>query len=106
MMGGGKEEPLSSIPLKDAQATYDKAKAAFDKSPKDDAAKKAYIDAANNLADSNMNSDLPPNVKYPGGLKLYRDVVKVDAGNKHATYWIKMISDIYASLGKPVPGGG
>ncbi len=106
MGSGGGEPPLNVLPLRQAQADYEKAKKAFDRSPKDDKAKKAYIDAANTLADSTMESEQPPNVKYPGALKLYKDVAKLDPSNAHATGWIKEINDIYASLHKAPPGGG
>jgi len=102
----GGEPPLNVIPVKDAQSAYDKAKKDFDKSPADAKAKSAYEDAANTLADSTMQSDSPPNVKYPAALKLYREVAKIDPQNSHATYWVKQITDIYASMGKQPPGGG
>ena len=109
MSGGGPvsspDEPLHTLPVKDAQAAYDKAKKAHDAAPKDAKAAKDYIEATNTLADSTMMGDGPPNVKYPGALKLYREVLKTDATNSHAQKEIKLMEDIYASLGKPVPGG-
>ena len=101
------DEPLDIKPVKVAQAAYDAAKKAFAAAPKDDKAKKAYLETTNTLADSTMqDATLANSVKYPGALKLYRQVVKTDPTNKHANYWINMIKSIYAQLGKPVPGGG
>jgi len=111
MSGGMPQEPtLNAIPLKQAQADYDKAKKAFDKAPTDNKAKVAYVEATNTLADSTMQSGeesgQPPNVMYPAALKLYHEVVKVDPNNSHANQWIAFMTAIYKSMGKTPPEGG
>lgn len=80
------------------------AKSAFVKSPKDPKAKAAYIKSSNKLAYTAMNAlTLPPRVKYPKALRLYRDVLKVDPKNAEALKWKKQIEDIYRSMGRPIP---
>lgn len=100
------DEKLDAKPLKEAQPAYDSAKKAFDAAPKDAKAKEAYIKATNSLADSTMLADeLPPKVKYPGALKIYREVLKADPNNKHAKIEEAQIVSIYKSMGREVPGG-
>jgi hypothetical protein len=49
------------------------------------------------------SSPLPPGQKYPKALAMYREVLKLDPNHAEARDATKMIEDIYASLGKPVP---
>jgi len=103
----GQDEPVNVKTLSEAQPAYDKAKAAFLKAPTDAKAKEAYISATNTLADSTMMAaDLGPKKQYPGALKLYREVLKTDASNKHADVESKLIIGIYKSMGRPVPAEG
>ena len=82
------------------------AKAAYDKNPGDAGVKKDYVEATFQNAQFYMyNSPLPPNQKYPKALALYRQVLALEPDNAEAKDAIKMIEDIYASLGKPIPQG-
>lgn len=87
-----------------AKAKYTKTKAAFKASPKNAAAKKAYVDATVNYATTTMMSGvLTPKEKYPTALALYREALKTDPNNKEAKNNAKMIEDIYRSMGRPIP---
>lgn len=82
------------------------AKAAFDKKPGDAGAKKDFVEATFQNAQFYMyKSPLPPNQKYPKALAMYRQVVALDPDHAQAKDAIKIIEDIYASLGKPAPQG-
>lgn len=109
MAGGGMagQPPPDVKPLKDAQAAYDKAKKAYTAAPKDEKAKKAFVDAANDLADSNMFAkDLTPKVMYPNALKYYREAAKADPSNAKAKGNIDLIVSIYKQMGKTPPAEG
>lgn len=83
---------------------YVAAKGAYTKKPKDAKLKQEYIKVSLKLANDTMVSPpLPPKVKYPKALRLYREVLKVDPKNKEATENKKMIEDIYKSMGIPIP---
>jgi hypothetical protein len=83
---------------------HDDAKAAFDKVPKDEKAKKAYVEATVKLGTATMMSpDLPPREKYRGALAFYREALKVDPSNAEANNNKKLIEGIYKQMGRPVP---
>lgn len=108
-MDGGSmagQPPANVKSVKDAQAAYDAAKKAFSAAPKDDKAKKAYVDATNDLADANMFSDEPPRVKYPNALKYYREAAKTDPNNEKAKQNVDLIVGIYKQMGKTPPAEG
>ena len=68
------------------------------------AVSKALVDAHMAKGDSFMTNDkVPPRVKYTTALQEYRKVVAIDKTNKKAADNIKMIEDIYKSMGRPVP---
>lgn len=87
--------------LKKIQAA---AKAAFEKTPKDEKAKAAYVGATVKLGTATMNADeLPPREKYRGALSLYREALKLAPKNEEALENKKLIEDIYKSMGRPIP---
>jgi hypothetical protein len=108
--GGGLpdlQQPDKVLPVKTAEAAYDKAKKAYEGAKDDKAAKEAYLEATLNLADANMYSqDLPPNVKYRAALKYYREVLKVDPSNEKAGASKTTIEEIYKSMGRDIPEEG
>lgn len=87
-----------------AQAKADAAKAAYNKNPKDAAAKKAYAQTLADLGKAQMlDQSMPPAKRYPTALKTLRESVKLDPTNKQAAGDVKLIEDAYKSMGKPVP---
>lgn len=50
-----------------------------------------------------LDPKLPPKEKYPQSLKMFRKALEVDPNNKLAKDSVKLIEDIYASMGRPVP---
>ena len=106
------EQAHSSLPMgedgpkedvAELQKKQEDAKAAFDKAPKDDKAKKEYVDATVKLATATMMGPLPPNQKYRAALKLYREALKIDPTNAEATEYKNTIEGIYKDMGRPVP---
>ncbi len=90
--------------LKSLATEQASAKAKFEKSPKDAAAKKKYVAATMKLADAQLVSPaLPPRQKYPQSLRNYRLALKLDPKNTQAKENIKLIEDIYKSMGRPIP---
>ena len=79
-------------------------RAAFEKSPKDQKAKGAYLDAAFRYAEVVfVTPALPPKTKYPAALRAYRDIVKVEPKHKEAVKKIALIEGIYKSMNRPIP---
>ena len=67
-------------------------------------ARAALADAHLKFGDSYFNNEnLPPRQKYRPALLEYRKVLNYDKANKDATTKIKLIEDIYKSMGMPVP---
>ncbi len=85
------------------KATYETAKAASTKKPKDVKLKKAYEEAAMGYGLGCMYGDLPPREKYVGALKYLRETVKINPNNKVAKEQISMIESIYKQMGRPIP---
>lgn len=50
-----------------------------------------------------LDPALAPKNKYPKALGMFRDVLEIDPNNALAKDSIKLIEDIYASMGRPVP---
>jgi hypothetical protein len=86
------------------KAAYTTAKKALTAKPKDKKVRTAFVVAADRYATAMMvESTLPPRMRYPGALRIYREVLKVDPKNSEALNNSKMIVDVYKSMGRPVP---
>ena len=86
------------------QAAYTTAKKALVAKPKDKTVRAKFVAAADRYATAMMvESTLPPRLRYPGALRIYREVLKVDPKNAEARNNSKMIVDVYKSMGRPVP---
>ncbi|RYG26306.1 hypothetical protein EON82_03915 [bacterium] len=86
------------------QTAYATAKKALAAKPKDKKVRAAFVVAADRYATAMMvESTLPPRMRYPGALRIYREVLKVDPKNVEAKNNSKMIVDVYKSMGRPVP---
>lgn len=84
--------------------TYAAAKKAFDKSPKDAKLKEKFIVAGVKFGHASMMAEaLPPKVRYPQALRIYRQVLRVDPKNPVAKQESDLIIDIYKKMGRPVP---
>lgn len=66
---------------------------------KQDEAQKLALEAEKVMLDP----DLGPKEKYPKSLGMFRDAIKIDPNNALAKESIKLIEDIYKSMGRPVP---
>jgi tetratricopeptide (TPR) repeat protein len=97
-------QPAGNKQLVKFQAAYSSAKKALAAKPKDKKVRAAFVVAADRYATSMMvESTLAPRLRYPGALRLYREVLKVDPKNPEALNNSKMIIDVYKSMGRPVP---
>ena len=93
----------SLVPLEKA---FDAAGAKLKKSPKDPAAKKAYVAAAykyGKAAEDNNSSKLPPPVQYRAALALYNKALAVDPKHTPSLFEKQKIVEVYKSMGRPVP---
>lgn len=87
------------VPLDKAYAT---AATKLKKSPKDAAAKKAYVTAAYTYGSAAEYSEtLSPKIRYRAALLLYRKALAVDPKHKESLAEKQKIEDIY----KGMPGG-
>ncbi len=50
-----------------------------------------------------LDPKLQPKEKYPKSLGMFRKALEVDPNNALAKQSVKLIEDIYASMGRPVP---
>jgi hypothetical protein len=50
-----------------------------------------------------LDPTLAPREKYPKSLGMFRDALEIDPNNALAKDGIKLIEDIYTSMGRPVP---
>jgi tetratricopeptide (TPR) repeat protein len=50
-----------------------------------------------------LDPAVPPREKYPQALKMFREALQLDPNNALAKDGIKLIEDIYKSMGRPVP---
>ncbi len=84
--------------------SYEAAKAKFVAKPKAADTKKVYISSAMALAEAvRVSPALGPKDKYPRSLRLFREVLKTDPGNKTAKARRDEIEEIYRSMGRPIP---
>ena len=91
----------SSVPSDEQIAALQDA---FDKTPTNDAAKSALVEALVARANYFMTTnDVPPREKYPKALGLYRRAAKIDPNNATAQAGIGQIEDIYRSMQRPIP---
>jgi tetratricopeptide (TPR) repeat protein len=97
-------------PVEDAQklikdGKYDEAIALLEKAnTKQPATVQALAQAHMAKADYFMNNDqLPPARRYTTALREYRKVLEYDKTNKKAQDNVKMIEDIYKSMGREIP---
>jgi hypothetical protein len=90
----------SLIPLEKAM---DAAHAKLKHSPKDPAAKKAYVEATYKYGHTVMmdRGKLPPKIQYRAALALYRHALAVDPHHQPSLTDKKLIEDIYRTM----PGG-
>jgi tetratricopeptide (TPR) repeat protein len=78
--------------------------AAYKKSPASAEYKKALAGAHFAQGQATMNdAQLPPMRKYPAALTSFRKAVELDPQHAGAKSNIKMIEDIYTSMGRPIP---
>lgn len=84
--------------------SYEKAKATHVARPRDEKARKTFVDSATLYARTVMFApSLAPKEKYPEALRVYREVLKADPKNREAKDSIQTIESIYASMGRPIP---
>lgn len=50
-----------------------------------------------------LDPALAPREKYPQALKMFRESLEIDPNNALAKDSIKLIEDIYTSMGRPLP---
>jgi tetratricopeptide (TPR) repeat protein len=78
--------------------------AAFKNNPKSLEYKGALAGAYFAQGQSTMNDpQLPPMRKYPAALTSFRKAVQLDPQHAGAKSNIKIIEDIYTSMGRPIP---
>ena len=78
--------------------------AAYKKNPGSLDYKEALAGAYFAQGQSTMNDpELPPMRKYPAALRSLRKAVELDPQHAEAKSNIKMIEDIYTSMGRPIP---
>ncbi len=99
---GGAVEDAQKL-IKDGK--YDAAIVLLDKGDaKQPAVAKALVAAHMGKADFFMSNDqVPPREKYTTALREYRKVLVYEKTNKKALDNVKVIEDIYKSMGRPVP---
>jgi tetratricopeptide (TPR) repeat protein len=77
---------------------------AYKKNPTSSEYKKALAGAYFAQGQATMNDQaLPPMRKYPSALASFRKAVELDPQHAEAKANIKMIEDIYTSMGRPIP---
>ena len=78
--------------------------AAYKKNPGSSDYRKALAGAYFAQGQSTMNdAQLPPMRKYPAALASFRKAVELDPQHAEAKSNIKMIEDVYTSMGRPIP---
>ncbi len=50
-----------------------------------------------------LDPTLPPKEKYPKALAMFRNALKIDPDNALAKDGVRLIEDVYKSMGRPVP---
>jgi tetratricopeptide (TPR) repeat protein len=77
---------------------------AYEKNPNDANTKKKLVQATYDLGRKIEYDDaLPPFVKYPQALRLFRRTLELDAAHKEALAEKEQIENIYRSMNKPIP---
>lgn len=107
------EEPKAAgsgstvAPEDDKKADGQSAEEAKDEEPAAPPVSKEKQDEAQKLALAAekvmLDPELGPKEKYPKSLGMFRDALEVDPNNALAKESIKLIEDIYKSMGRPVP---
>ena len=104
LAGAQKVQTPEDKQLAQYRKEYEAAKKTLSAKPKDKNAKQTFVVAGDRYAMAMMTApSVPPKVKYPGALRLYREVLKVDPKNKEAANNSQMIIDIYKQMKRPVP---
>ncbi len=86
------------------KANYERTKRAFQNNRNGSAQRKAHIQATMAYGTLMMNTvTMRPQEKYPGALRLFREVLAIDRNHAGARKNIELIEGIYRSLGRPVP---
>lgn len=100
--GPAPDAPSKEVqPLKDAA---EKARAAYEKSPKDQKLAVAYSKALTLFGSAIQNDPaFDFKSKYRQALQLFRKAVKLDPANKEAKGLIDQSESIYRSMNRPVP---
>jgi hypothetical protein len=105
-----KSEGMVTTPSADDQAKLDGLTAKQEAAAKameaeaTDATKKAFVETSMELANYlTFDAPLAPREKYRPALKLYNKVLEIEPDNEKAKETKKVIEDIYASMGMPVP---
>jgi hypothetical protein len=99
-------KPGSTDPavLKRLQKEWGDAGDALAKHPKDPKVRDHYAVAGVRFAYESMYSPLlPPKVRYPQALRIYRKVLAVDPKNKEASQASELIISVYNQMHRPVP---
>jgi tetratricopeptide (TPR) repeat protein len=102
-----KQAPKLDPGLAPLDKAFSAAEAKLKKSPKDPAAKKAYVEAAykyGKAAEDNNSSKLTPPVQYRAALAMYNKALKVDPKHQPSITEKQKIVAVYKSMGRPVPG--
>lgn len=77
---------------------------AYEKNPNDQETKKKLVQATYDLGRKiEYDDSLPPFVKYPQALKLFRRALELDPAHKEAIAEKEQIETIYRSMNKPIP---
>jgi tetratricopeptide (TPR) repeat protein len=96
--------PYTTLTVAQAVAKYKAAEAAYLKTPKNAALKKAFAQANAQLGRATMyDPATPPRTKYPAALGYYRKALALDPANKIAREDKKLVEDVYKQMGRPVP---
>src|SRR5262249_45339850 len=87
--GGGADRPAGGVKLEKE----------YEANAKDEDTKKKLVQATYQFGNKVMlDNGLPPRVKYPTALKMFKRVLELDPDNQQAATDKKSIEDIYASM--------
>jgi tetratricopeptide (TPR) repeat protein len=103
-LGPGVTPDQAAADLEQLEATYDEAKAEYEKDKSNAANRDAFVAAAVKFGhESMMSPALDTSVKYRQALRIYREVLAIEPENEVAKRESELIIDIYESMGRPVP---
>jgi hypothetical protein len=92
------------VPEPEKPAELIELEKAYEKNPNDEATKKKLVQATYELGYKiEYDGSLPPFVKYPQALKLFRRTLELDANHKQALAEKEQIEGIYRSMNRPIP---